>query len=345
MIQSTGLARWVTLTAKTNKTCHTPVARILTPVLNSPLPVRWTSACFLRIFSKKIRVFPRTIRFLDLPFCDRYRASEMSASPALPQIVTTSHSHSTNTAKPYSSAPSAKISERVPHSHSIGTGNSVLGAYFNALFVAHGPQHWWPGRSRFEVIAGAILTQNTSWKNVERAIANLRSARLLSPIAIRDVRPARLAACLRPSGYFRQKSKTLKTFVGFLFTRHAGSLDRLFATPTASLREQLLGLRGIGPETADSILLYAGKHPVFVIDAYARRILDRHGLAHPKASYEELQTTFASSLPRDHQLFNEFHALIVQTGKLHCRKTNPDCATCPLAEFLPHSGNSPITPL
>src|SRR5215510_12650985 len=124
---------------------------------------------------------------------------------------------------------------RLPAGPGHVAGPDSLPRYFEALLSAYGPQHWWPGRSRFEVIAGAILTQNTSWKNVERAIANLRSARLLSPIAIRDVRPARLAACLRPSGYFRQKSKTLKTFVGFLFTRHAGSLDRLFATPTASL--------------------------------------------------------------------------------------------------------------
>ena len=221
--------------------------------------------------------------------------------------------------------------------------NSVLGAYFLALFAAHGPQRWWPGRSRFEVIVGAILTQNTSWKNVERAIANLRSTRLLSPQAVRDVHPARLAACLRPSGYFRQKSKTLKTFVAFLFSDYGGSLNRLFAKPTQILREQLLAVRGIGPETADSILLYAGKHPVFVVDAYARRILERHGLAHPEAGYEQLRATFESALPHDHQVFNEFHALIVETGKQHCRRTNPDCSNCPLAEFLPVSAHSLVT--
>lgn len=220
----------------------------------------------------------------------------------------------------------------------------MLGGYFKALFAAHGSQHWWPGRCRFEVIVGAILTQNTSWKNVERALANLRSAKLLSPLAIRDAHTARLAACLRPSGYFRQKSKTLKNFVFFLFARHGGSLKRLFATATETLREQLLGLRGIGPETADSILLYAGRHPVFVVDAYSRRILERHGLAHPKATYEQLRATFESALPRDHRLFNEFHALIVHTGKHHCRKTNPQCSSCPLAGFLPHSGDSLVTP-
>lgn len=282
-------------------------------------------------------------RFLDLPNCHRYRASEMSASTTLPQIVTAAQSPFTKSAKLISSAPSSEISKQSLHSHSPGTRNPALGNYFNALFAAHGPQYWWPGRSRFEVIVGAILTQNTSWKNVERAIANLRSAKLLSLIAIRDAPSARLAACLRPSGYFRQKTKTLKTFVAFVYAKYDGSLNRLFATATEPLREQLLALRGIGPETADSILLYAGKQPVFVIDAYARRILERHGLAHAKASYEELRATFESSLPRDHRLFNEFHALIVQTGKLHCRKSNPDCTACPLAEFLPHSGSSPVT--
>jgi endonuclease-3 related protein len=277
----------------------------------------------------------RARAFLDLPFCDRYRALEMFASSTLPQTVTpspSSTSHADDAALFGISRLSSQSSEKV-------SGKSRLGDYFDALFAAYGPQHWWPGRSRFEVIVGAVLTQNTSWKNVERAIANLRSARLLSPIAIRDARPARLASCLRPSGYFRQKTKTLKAFVGFLFDQHQGSLNRLFGTPTESLREQLLGIRGIGPETADAILLYAGKHPVFVVDAYTRRILERHGLARPKSTYEQLRATLESAFPRDHQLFNEFHALIVRTGKYHCRKTNPECSTCPLAEFLPSAGS------
>jgi endonuclease III related protein len=209
--------------------------------------------------------------------------------------------------------------------------------YFNALFGAHGPQHWWPGRTRFEIIVGAILTQNTSWTNVERAIRNLRDARMLSPEALRRVRSTRLAQLLRPSGYFRQKTKTLKSFVNFLFGSYGGSLSHLFATPTTVLRDQLLELRGVGPETADSILLYAGKHPVFVVDAYTRRILERHGHAHPKLAYHEIRKMFESALPADHQLFNEFHALIVHAGKNYCRPNNPRCSECCLSRFLPQS--------
>jgi len=225
----------------------------------------------------------------------------------------------------------------------------VLYSYFDSLFAAYGPQHWWPGRTRFEIIVGAILTQNTSWKNVERAIANLRSAKLLSPDAIAKIGPARLAAHLRPSGYFRQKTQTLKTFVSFLFEKYEGSLNCLFATPTNLLREQLLALRGIGPETADSILLYAGNHSVFVVDAYARRLLDRHGLLPPGArggsrrAYEQIRSLFESQLPRDPRLFNEFHALIVRTGKSHCRKTAPLCSSCPLSSFLTASSRPAIT--
>ena len=220
--------------------------------------------------------------------------------------------------------------------------SSTLRAYYDTLFAAQGPQHWWPARTRFEVIVGAVLTQNTSWTNVERALQNLRSARLLSPVAIRRVRSTKLARLLRPSGYFRQKTKTLKAFVKFLYQAYRGSLHRLFATPTAILREQLLALRGIGPETADSILLYAGKHPVFVVDVYTRRILERHDLAHSLSGYEEIRNLFESSLPTDHRLFNEFHALIVHTGKNFCRPGNPRCSECSLSRFLPQS-TPPVT--
>lgn len=210
-----------------------------------------------------------------------------------------------------------------------------LDDYFHRLLDAHGPQHWWPGRSRFEVIVGAILTQSTSWTNVETAIGSLRGSRLLAPHAIRNISPAKLAKLIRPSGYFRQKAKKLKAFTQFLFSVYGGSLTRMFRTSTETLREQLLSVHGIGPETADSILLYAGEHPVFVIDAYTRRIVERHGLATPKHSYEDLRSLFESNLPRDAQLFNEFHALIVHTGKHYCRKTNPVCSACPLNVFLP----------
>jgi endonuclease III related protein len=342
-MEKRGNACWATLTAKTNKSCHTPVARFLTLVLKSLLPVPWASAQFFSYFCGARPKRPACFHgraFLDLPFCDRYRALEMSASPLLPQTVTASPGSPSGVAKVHRDMVSG-ISKLASHTLSKEPANSVLTEYFSVLLAVYGPQHWWPGRSRFEIIVGAILTQNTSWKNVERAIANLRSAKLLSPLAIRDVHTMRLSACLRPSGYFRQKTKTLRTFVTFLFAKYDGSLHRLFATPTQTLREQLLGLRGIGPETADSILLYAGKHPVFVVDAYARRILERHGLAHPKASYDQVRATFEFALPRDQQLFNEFHALIVQTGKQHCSKTNPKCYACPLAQFLP--GGSPLT--
>jgi endonuclease-3 related protein len=211
----------------------------------------------------------------------------------------------------------------------------VLNDYFNALFDAFGPQHWWPGRSRFEVIVGAILTQNTSWTNVEAAIKNLRGARLLRPQAMETVALGKLALLIRSSGYFRQKARKLKAFTRFLLAEYSGSLTRMFRTPTFRLRAQLLSVHGIGPETADSILLYAGNHPVFAIDAYARRILERHNLATAKHSYEELRKLFESSLPRDPQLFNEYHALIVRTGKNFCRKSQALCSACPLNPFLP----------
>jgi endonuclease-3 related protein len=212
---------------------------------------------------------------------------------------------------------------------------AALRTYYDALFTAHGPQRWWPGRTAFEVIVGAILTQNTSWNNVEIAIQNLRLERLLTARAIEEVSFARLARLIRSSGYFRQKAKKLKCFVRFLGAEYGGSLSKMFRTPTAELRERLLAVHGIGPETADSILLYAGEHPVFVVDAYTRRMLERHGLAAPKQSYEEIRQLFERSLPRDTPLYNEFHALIVRTGKEYCRARNPRCGECPLHSLLP----------
>jgi endonuclease III related protein len=194
---------------------------------------------------------------------------------------------------------------------------------------------WWPAKTPFEVIVGAILTQSTAWVNVERALANLRRARLLRPSRMERVSEARLARLIRPSGYFRQKAKKLKAFARFLRERHGGSLARMFRTPTAALREQLLAVHGIGPETADSILLYAGEHPVFVVDAYTHRILGRHDLAGGKPDYRSVQSFFETNLPQDAALYNEFHALLVNVGKNWCRKRLPRCQECPLLRHLP----------
>lgn len=213
----------------------------------------------------------------------------------------------------------------------------VLHTYYDALFAAHGPQHWWPGRTRFEVIVGAILTQNTSWTNVERAITALRKEKLLTVNAVERVSQRELARLIRSSGYFRQKARKLKEFVRFLRSQYHGSLSNMFQTPTAALREQLLAIHGIGPETADSILLYAGKLPVFVVDAYTRRILQRHGLARGKESYEDIRKLFEKSLPANRQLFNEYHALIVHAGKHFCRAKAPLCSTCALRPHLPET--------
>jgi endonuclease-3 related protein len=206
--------------------------------------------------------------------------------------------------------------------------------FYDALHRDLGPQKWWPAETPFEVIVGAILTQNTSWKNVERAIANLREAGLLDPARLARVRLPRLERLVRPSGYYRQKARKLKAFLRFLDVEFDGSLDRMFATPTAALREKLLAVHGIGPETADSILLYAGNHPVFVIDAYARRVLARHSLADARMSYDDAQALFQLHLPREASLFNQYHALLVETGKRWCRAREARCEECPLGRFL-----------
>ncbi|MGH9770985.1 MAG: endonuclease III domain-containing protein [Candidatus Acidiferrales bacterium] len=209
-----------------------------------------------------------------------------------------------------------------------------LKEYYDSLLMALGPQHWWPGKTQFEVIVGAILTQNTSWTNVERAIANLRTAQLLSPAKIDKLPLRRLEGLIRSSGYFRQKARKLKAFCQFLRVLHQGSLKKMFATPTEVLREQLLGVFGIGPETADSILLYAGQHSVFVVDAYTKRILARHGWVDENASYDRVRGLFERQLPGNTQRFNEFHALIVDMGKRFCHTREPLCGECPLGPYL-----------
>ncbi len=200
---------------------------------------------------------------------------------------------------------------------------------YNRLFDAFGPQGWWPGDTPFEVAVGAILTQNTNWQNVERAIKNLRDARCLSPRTIFNLSQSELAGLIRPSGYFNIKAKRLKNFVDFLVHQYRGSLMNMQYEDTNTLRAKLLKVNGIGKETADSILLYALHREVFVVDAYTIRILSRHGIISENATYEECQFLFHSHLNKDVQLYNEYHALIVRVGKEFCRK-KPQCKECPL---------------
>ncbi len=186
-------------------------------------------------------------------------------------------------------------------------------------------------------MVGAILVQNTAWKNVEKAIRNLADAGLLDPQTLAKVEAAELAELIRPAGYYRLKAKRLRHLVGFIVDRYDGDLDTMFSTSLGALREELLSLNGIGPETADSILLYAGGLPTFVVDTYTHRILARHGWIGYDAEYYEIKDTFESQLEQDVSLYNEFHALLVRVGHLHCRKT-PKCDGCPLKDLLPEGG-------
>ncbi len=203
-----------------------------------------------------------------------------------------------------------------------------------------GHQHWWPGETPFEVCVGAILTQNTAWSNVERAIANLKAARVLEPHKLLALRESRLAALLRPAGYFNVKAHRLRSFLRVLVEGYGGSLKRLFAGDTAAVRERLLAIHGIGPETADSMLLYAGGHHRFVIDAYTKRIFQRHGWCSGDAGYDDLQRLCESTLsqkPHRARLdyWQDYHAQLVITGKDYCRTRQPRCSDCPLKSRLP----------
>jgi endonuclease-3 related protein len=248
--------------------------------------------------------------------------------------------------------------------------------FYRTLFSAWGCQHWWPAQSRLEMVVGAYLTQNTAWTNVEKALGNLRAARKLTLDGIRHTPERELETLIRPSGYFRQKARRLQTFVRFLDEVYGGSLSRMFRRPTAVLRQELLALDGVGPETADSILLYAGNHPVFVVDAYTRRILERHEIVSEDASYEEVRElceqalhspstvtkqpsksfmsgSLASGGPAGTchppsrvsraarsevvQTFNDMHGLIVRVGKHYCLKSQPRCEQCPLQKYLPRT--------
>ncbi|HAV43054.1 TPA: hypothetical protein DCX15_03470 [bacterium] len=208
----------------------------------------------------------------------------------------------------------------------------ILNWIYEKLFKAFGPRHWWPGESPFEIIIGAILTQNTAWTNVEKAINNLKDHSLLDPKRLNGTPQDRLAGLIRPAGYYQIKAERLKEFTRFLFANYDGDLEKMFSRDMWELRAELLGVKGIGLETADSILLYAGNKPIFVVDAYTRRILLRHNLIEEKATYSQIQDLFMDNLPQDIKLYNEFHALIVQVGKEIC-KPKPNCSLCPLREL------------
>jgi len=218
----------------------------------------------------------------------------------------------------------------------------MLTTVYRRLLDAFGPQHWWPGETPFEVMVGAVLTQNTNWQNVERAIRNLRQADLLDPHALAGVPVEELEELIRPAGYFRVKARRLRSLLDFLIERYDGSLEAMFQTPLDALRRELLGVHGIGPETADSILLYAGGLPSFVVDAYTHRVFSRHGWIDFDADYHQIQDYIQGEIPQEAPLYNEFHALLVRLGKEYCRKSNPRCAACPLRERLPQGG--PLEP-
>ena len=208
----------------------------------------------------------------------------------------------------------------------------ILSQIYDKLFSEFGPRHWWPGETPFEVAVGAILTQNTNWTNASAAVQQLKRLKLLDSRKLERIPQRRLAQIIRSSGYFNQKAKRLKVFARYLNRNYGGSMKRLRAVEVSRLREELLSLWGIGPETADSILLYALEKPVFVVDAYTKRILERHGLASWNSSYGQIQNLFYLMPGQGRSRvakYNEYHALIVETGKRLCR-TKPDCSVCPL---------------
>ena len=243
---------------------------------------------------------------------------------------------------------------------------ALVRVIYRTLARRWGRQHWWPAETAFEVIVGAILTQNTSWKNVERALASMRAAGILNLGGIRAASISELQQLIRSSGYYRQKASRLQRFVAFLDEKYGGSLEAMLSTPTEQLRAELLALKGIGPETADAILLYAGHHEIFVVDAYTRRILERHEGIRSTAKYDEIRTLVEHALRKESplpyspqgnapydaathepstvstaartplaQTYNEMHGLLVQVGKLYCHRNDPKCADCPLCKYLP----------
>lgn len=216
--------------------------------------------------------------------------------------------------------------------------SKILVDIYQQLYQHYGDQDWWPGETPFEIIIGAILTQSTAWKNVELAIANLNRETQLTCQALQKIDKQKLANLIRSSGYYNAKSKKLKAFVRFLHNRYQGSLKIMFHTPLLELRKELLAVYGIGAETADSILLYAGNKPIFVIDAYTKRIFARLGITSPQAKYQELQQLFMDHLPADAKLYNEYHALLVAFGKNQCTK-RPQCMQCLLKRYCKYPVN------
>jgi endonuclease III related protein len=211
---------------------------------------------------------------------------------------------------------------------------------FSTMLDRLGPSHWWPGETPFEISVGAILTQNTNWRNVEKAIWNLKSEQLLAPERLYSIPQEQLAELIRPAGYFRIKASRLKAFLHFLRHECRFDMEQLRGRPDGQLRGMLLGVNGIGPETADSILLYALEKPSFVVDAYTRRILSRHGLVDEEIAYDALRGFFMDSLPSDVRLYNEYHALLVRVGKGWCGRKQGACHGCPLSSFQPNPGRN-----
>jgi endonuclease-3 related protein len=216
----------------------------------------------------------------------------------------------------------------------------VLRQYFAKLLSTLGPQKWWPARTRIEIIIGAILVQNTAWQNVALALHQLKRKGFLTLSGLRTASQAELETCVRPAGFFRQKARTIQNFLAWLDRACHGSLGALFALPAVEARRQLLEIKGLGPETVDAILVYAGGHAFFVADQYRRRIFTRHELVTPGAGYEAVQKFLHQHLFPDPDLFNEYHALLVEAGKQFCKVAAPRCEECPLQEFLP-TGRGP----
>lgn len=218
------------------------------------------------------------------------------------------------------------------------TKSKRINTFYNELYKRYGPQGWWPGDSALECILGAMLTQNTSWSNAEKAIYNLKKENLISMEKLALINVDELAGLIRPSGYYNRKALKIKYFISFVVKEYGASLERMLEEDAPELRRKLLALKGIGPETADTILLYAGRMPVFVIDAYTYRVLSRHSLVPEETTYGEMQELFMDSLSEDAVIFNEYHALLVRVGKEYCKKRTPLCEGCPL-KYDPHTGS------